>query len=235
MGGGRERRLSLKTIPTVARRPRMNSPPGFEEVGNAPAWARAQPIITPTASSPGISSGASTSGPSSRLRIHEPAGSACRPRLIGPDASRPEATRSQAYGTVALLTSVPEHGQDGHHHDLQVEPERPVLDVVVVPLHSIDERGLPSQAVDLRPAGDARLDAMTVLVAMDRLLEQGDDVVALGSRADHGHVSSQNVDELGQLVQRAPTQERTQLRAAVLALDSARGQPAIERLLEGLR
>ena len=44
----------------------------------------------------------------------------------------------------------------GEQDDLQVEPERPVLDVVVVPLDAVGERRLAAQAVDLRPAGDAR-------------------------------------------------------------------------------
>ena len=51
----------------------MNRPPGFEEVGKAPAWVRLQTAITPTASSPGISSGASaTESSSRRLRFREP-------------------------------------------------------------------------------------------------------------------------------------------------------------------
>ena len=49
-----------------------------------------------------------------------------------------------------------------HQQDLDVEPERPVLDVVVVPLDPVAERGLAAQAVHLRPAGDPRLDAVAV-------------------------------------------------------------------------
>ena len=62
-------------------------------------------------------------------------------------------------------------------------PERPVGDVVVVPLHALGERGLPAQAVHLRPAGDARLDAVAVAVAGDVLPEQLDELRALGARA----------------------------------------------------
>src|SRR5215210_3598672 len=41
-----------------------------------------------------------------------------------------------------------------HEQDLDVEPERPVLDVVVVPLDAVAERGLAAQAVHLGPARD---------------------------------------------------------------------------------
>src|SRR5205823_4239023 len=59
-----------------------------------------------------------------------------------------------------------EHGPEGHEHDLQVEPEREVLDVVVVPLRAVLDRGLAAQAVHLGPAGDPGLDAMPVGVAI---------------------------------------------------------------------
>ena len=54
--------------------------------------------------------------------------------------------------------------------DLQVEAERPVGDVVVVPLDALSQRGLSAQAVHLRPAGDPRLDPVAVAVADDVLL-----------------------------------------------------------------
>src|SRR5687767_8730028 len=68
--------------------------------------------------------------------------------------------------SVRLFGAVDERGE-GHQEDLQVEPERPVLDVVVVPLDAVAQRRLAPQAVDLGPAGDARLDAMAVVVARD--------------------------------------------------------------------
>src|SRR3954447_107860 len=126
IGRGRARRLRRKAMVTPTRRPRMNRPPGFEEVGKAPAWERLQTAITPTARSPGISSGASTTDPSSRLPFREAAARACGRRLIRNRGPRRESARNHVNGA-ALLTSVPEHGQDGHQHDLEVEPERPVL------------------------------------------------------------------------------------------------------------
>src|SRR3954454_6887995 len=65
----------------------------------------------------------------------------------------------------------PQHRDDREDEDLHVESQRPVLDVVVVPLDAVRERGLASQPVDLGPAGDARPDPQAVVVALDVALE----------------------------------------------------------------
>src|ERR1035437_7489388 len=67
---------------------------------------------------------------------------------------------------------VAEQRHDRQREDLQVERERPVGDVVVVPLDPLGQRGLPAQAVHLRPARDARPHAMAVAVADDVLAEE---------------------------------------------------------------
>src|SRR5436190_18911901 len=46
----------------------------------------------------------------------------------------------------------------GHEEDLQVEQERPVLDVVEVVLDADADRSVAAPAVDLGPAGDAGAD-----------------------------------------------------------------------------
>src|SRR3954470_24747977 len=61
---------------------------------------------------------------------------------------------------------IPAHGDDRHQQDLEVEPQSPVLDVVVVPLDALGERGLAPKPVHLRPPRDPRLDAVAVLVAV---------------------------------------------------------------------
>src|SRR5215203_1518329 len=66
--------------------------------------------------------------------------------------------------------------------NLEIEPERPVLDVVVVPLDPVREGCLAAQAVHLRPAGDTGLDSMAVAVAVDALLEETDELRPLRSR-----------------------------------------------------
>src|SRR3546814_13556048 len=89
--------------------------------------------------------------------------------------------------------------EDRHHDDLEVEPERPVLDVgeivVYPPADLFDRLGLATPAVDLCPAGNARLDAMPRRVLPDRLLVQqasglGGDLVR--PRPDDRHLSAQH-------------------------------------------
>ena len=105
-------------------------------------------------------------------------------------------------------------------------------DVVVVPLDALGERSLPAQAVDLRPAGDPRLDAVAVVVADDVLVEQLDELRALGAGPDQAHLAAQDVQQLRQLVDRGATQEAPDRRAAVATLDSARRGIAAEQRVE---
>lgn len=67
-------------------------------------------------------------------------------------------------------------------HRSPVEPEAPVLDVPVVPLHAIGERGLAPEPLYLSPAGESRLDPVAVGVAVDVLLEGAHERRALGAR-----------------------------------------------------
>src|SRR5918912_2127514 len=140
-------------------------------------------------------------------------------RLAGPSSSDGRMWQWRSI-TPALLRRL-EDGGHRHEQDLQVEPEGPVLDVVVVPLDPVRERGLAAQAVDLRPPGDAGLDAVAVLVAADAPLEQLDELRALGARPDNAHLAAQDVEELGQLVDRDPPHEPADRRATVRALDAA--------------
>src|SRR5262249_47414088 len=58
-----------------------------------------------------------------------------------------------------------------HPQDVQVEPGRPVRDVVEVVLDALAEGGVAAPAVDLGPASDAGLDAVAGHVVGDRLAE----------------------------------------------------------------
>src|SRR5690349_2692768 len=104
------------------------------------------------------------------------------------------------------------YGQERHQHDLHVEPDRPVLDVVVVPLDAVLERRLAAETVHLRPAGDPRLDALAVAVAVDALLEHAREVRPLGAGADEAHVALEHVQQLRQLVERGLAHEAAERR-----------------------
>src|SRR5438034_1398901 len=78
-------------------------------------------------------------------------------------------------------------GAERFERDLQIEPEGPVLDVPVVPLDPIGERGLSPEAVDLRPTRDARLHAMAIVVAIDVLAEHVDELRPFRAGTDQAH------------------------------------------------
>ena len=67
-------------------------------------------------------------------------------------------------------------------HDLQVEPDRPVLDVVQVVLDPLFDRRVAAPAVDLRPAGDSGLYLVAQHVLRDLVLELLDKQRPLGPR-----------------------------------------------------
>src|SRR4029450_11753281 len=90
--------------------------------------------------------------------------------------------------------------EESQQQTLEIEPERPVLDVVVVPLDPVREGCLAAQAVHLGPAGDPRLDTVPVRVAVDVLLEEPNELGALWTRPDQAHLALQHVDQLRQFV-----------------------------------
>src|SRR5215210_1510484 len=100
-----------------------------------------------------------------------------------------------------------EDGGHGHQHDLHVEPQREVLDVVVVPFHAVRERRLATQPEYLRPPGDASLHAMALAIAVDRLVEPRHVLRALRPRPDEAHLAAEHVEELRQLVERRLAEE----------------------------
>jgi len=65
--------------------------------------------------------------------------------------------RRKAVGRMGcrLLASAAEHAAQRTNENLEVEPGRPVLDVVVVPFNAVLERRLAAKPVDLSPAGDS--------------------------------------------------------------------------------
>src|SRR3954471_20787494 len=72
---------------------------------------------------------------------------------------------------------------DREPHDLQIEPHRPVLDVVQVVLNPLLERRVATPAVHLRPAGQPRLHLVPQHVLRNAVLELLDEVRPLGPRA----------------------------------------------------
>src|SRR5262249_743111 len=72
------------------------------------------------------------------------------------------------------------------------------------------DAGVASQAIDLRPAGDAGLLLVPSHVARDALAEALDPDRLLGARADDAHLAAQHIHELRQLIERVAAQEGAQ-------------------------
>src|SRR6185437_5330713 len=93
---------------------------------------------------------------------------AAEPRRAGPREMRLRARRAASVGV-----AVDEADEERATEDPEVEPDRPVLDVVEVVLHAlvhpVERRRLAAPAIDLSPASDAGLDAVAVEVAIDQL------------------------------------------------------------------
>src|SRR3990170_3300148 len=100
----------------------------------------------------------------------------------------------------------------GEPEDLQIEAERPALDVVEVVLDPPLERGVAAPAVDLGPPGDPGLHLVAQHVAGDLPAELLHEDRPLGARAHEAHLPAEHVEELGQLVQAEPAQEGSQPR-----------------------
>jgi hypothetical protein len=82
-----------------------------------------------------------------------------------------------------------QHREDRHQEDLEVEHQRPVLYVVVVPLDTVGDRGLSAQTVDLGPAGDAGLSLSAGPGKRGmRSRNMSHELGPLGTRTDQAHV-----------------------------------------------
>src|SRR5215475_2364474 len=96
---------------------------------------------------------------------------------------------------------------DGPQDHLDVEPDRPVLDVVVVEPGAVGDRGVPAQATDLCKAGQAGGYPMAVGVVAVLGRELFDEVRPFRPRTHQCHVTDQDVPQLGKLIQGGPPQE----------------------------
>src|SRR3954463_8602940 len=94
------------------------------------------------------------------------------------DPRKPAAPVMTTRFLVGMLVEETLH--DGQPDDLEIEPDRPVLDVVEVVLDALVERRVAAPAVHLRPAGHAGLHLVPQHVLRDAVLELLDEVRTLG-------------------------------------------------------
>src|SRR5439155_26107427 len=96
---------------------------------------------------------------------------------------------------------------EGLEQGLEVQRHRPVMDVIEVGLVALLDGRVAAPAVDLSPAGDPRLDVVAQDVARHAPSELLDEARPFGPGPDEAHVATQDVEELGQLIEARPTQE----------------------------
>src|SRR5215203_5721909 len=103
--------------------------------------------------------------------------------------------------TIRLESMPVESSDDGQPHDLDVEADRPVFDVVEIVLDALFERRVAAPAVHLRPPGDPRFDLVAEHVLRDAVLELLDEIGPLRPWTDQRHVAAKHVPELRELVE----------------------------------
>src|SRR5436309_10746541 len=80
-------------------------------------------------------------------------------------------SRPRRSANTSVRVAVEEDADDRHAYDLEIEPERPALDVLDVVLDARLQRGVTPEAVDLGPARHSRLDLVAQHVAGHGLSE----------------------------------------------------------------
>src|SRR5499427_5028809 len=136
------------------------------------------------------------------------------------------ARRPRRSDITSIRVAVEEDAADRHGDDLEVEPERPPLDVLDVVLDARLQGGVAPEPVHLRPPRDAGLDLVAEHVAGHGLAEPLHEHGTLGPRAHHAHLPAQHVHELRQLVEAEAAEEGPDGSAAGIP----RGRPHRPRL-----
>src|SRR5947209_1768167 len=119
------------------------------------------------------------------------------------------------------------NGRQGLGEDRDVEPDRPVLEVVEVETYEVVEAEVDA-AGDLPKAGHSREDEVALPMPVVEL-----DVVAQRqrARADERHLAAKHVEDLRQLVDRVPAQEAPDPRHTGVVLDlEERTRGLVDRL-----
>src|SRR5919109_1496457 len=130
-------------------------------------------------------------GASTRATRRAPPASLRRGRSTGPVRRRTRRAGRRGAGAVAgsIRVAVTKAEPERLQEDLDVEAERPALDVVEVVLDTLFDGRVAAPAVDLRPARDAGLHLVPEHVARDPLAELLDERGSLGPRTDEAHLT----------------------------------------------
>src|SRR5215831_7223280 len=84
--------------------------------------------------------------------------------------------------------------------DAQIEPQRPILDVIEIILYPLAKIAAATQIVHLRPSGDACLDHVLLHVPGDLLSEAGHEFRPFRPWSHQRHLAGEDVEQLRELV-----------------------------------
>jgi hypothetical protein len=84
---------------------------------------------------------------------------------------------------------------------LEIQPERPVTQIIKVMLSPLINGGCATPAIDLRPPGNSCIESMAQVVVRDLLLKSLDPIRLFWPGADQAHFTSQDINQLGQFIQ----------------------------------
>src|SRR6266508_1184719 len=91
-----------------------------------------------------------------------------------------------------------EHDGNRTEQDFEIQPERPVVNVLEVQAHPVFELDDLIATADLPQAGEAGLDAEAP--AVGQIMEASDFVHGQGPWTDEAHLAAQDVEKLRQLI-----------------------------------
>src|SRR5205823_2358689 len=97
------------------------------------------------------------------------------------------------------------------HDDDEIERNRKILDVVEIVLELFNRvfDACPIRVADLRPAGHARLDYVTLAVERDALRQLAHELGAFRSRSDETHFPDEHIPQLRHFVEARPPEKST--------------------------
>src|SRR4051812_22426918 len=103
--------------------------------------------------------------------------------------------------TTVLGIALENSSDEREPHDLEIEGDGPVFDVVQVVFDSLFERRITPPSVHLGPAGNSGFHLVAKHVLRNAVLELLDEKRPFGTRSDDRHVAAEHVPELRQFIE----------------------------------
>ena len=118
-------------------------------------------------------------------------------------------------GGVRLVgIGVEEAAPECHEHDLDIQADRPIANVVEIVIDPLVDRGAAAPSVDLCPTREAGFHLVAQHVARDVVAKLFDEDRSFGPWTHEAHVSKKYIPELRQFVEAESPQEGAKARAA---------------------